>query len=109
MPKKTISKKITREIKDYLSILKKDKLPIEKAVLFGSYAKETQSEISDIDLCIISPRFKNAFKAMQYLYLKRTNNKTPVISPIGFSPKDFNDNYDTLIQEIKKTGIEIFV
>lgn len=107
MVKKTIPKKITKKVNDYISILKKDNLPIDKAVLFGSYAKETQNKASDIDLCIISPRFKNAFEAMQYLYLKRANNQTPVISPIGFSPKDFADKYDTLIQEIKQTGIEM--
>lgn len=46
---------------------------------------------------------------MQYLYQKRTRNQTPVISPFGFSPQDFANRFDTLIQEIKQTGVEIAV
>lgn len=107
MVKKAISKKIEKEIKEYIRILKDDHLPIKKVILFGSYAKGTQHPSSDIDLCIISPKFKNAFKATQYLWLKRLKDTTPTIEPVGFSPKDLTDKYSSLIQEIKTTGIEI--
>ena len=107
MVKKPIPKKIEKEIKEYIYALKEDNLPIKKVILFGSYAKDKQKSWSDIDLCIVSPRFKNAFIAMQYLFLKRLKDKTPVISPVGFSPQDFEDKFDTFIDEIKTTGIEI--
>ncbi len=106
MPKKTLPKKVKRNIDKYIDLLKKDNLPIQKVILFGSYAKGTQHKWSDIDLCVISPKFKNAWKALGYLWEKRTDDKTPVIEPVGFSPKDFEDE-DALIHEIKKTGIEI--
>ena len=76
-------------------------------ILFGSYAKGSQHKWSDVDLCVISPKFKNAFDAMQYLSLKTIFDMKYTIEPIGFSPKDFNDDYSSLIYEIKKTGIEI--
>ncbi|MBI2459835.1 MAG: nucleotidyltransferase domain-containing protein [Parcubacteria group bacterium] len=106
MAKRTIPLKVKRNIKNYLNILNKDKLPIQKVILFGSYAKGAQNKWSDIDLCVISPKFKNAWDALQYLWEKRTDHKTPVIEPIGFSPKDFADE-DSLIHEIKRTGLEI--
>jgi len=107
MSKKRIPEKIKKEINEYIQILKKDKLPIKKVILFGSYAKGTQHKWSDIDLCIVSPKFKNAFKALEYLSLKKPFNTKYTIGPIGFTPKDLQDKYNSLIYEIKTTGIEI--
>jgi len=110
MVKKTIPKKVKKEINNYIQILKKDKLPIKKVILFGSYAKGTQHKWSDIDLCIISPKFKNALKALHYLGAKRKISDVQyVIEPLGFTPKDLQDKYSSLIYEIKTTGIEISV
>ncbi|MBA3046984.1 nucleotidyltransferase domain-containing protein [Patescibacteria group bacterium] len=107
MAKKTIPIKIKKEIKEYIQILKTDKLPINKVILYGSYAKGKQHQWSDIDLCIISPKFKDAYCAMQYLLLKTITKPKHPIEPVGFSPKDFKDKYSSLIDEIKTTGIEI--
>jgi predicted nucleotidyltransferase len=110
MVRKTIPNQVKQEIKQYIQILKQDKLPITKAILYGSYAKHKQNEWSDIDLCIISPKFKNSFDALNYLWMKRKIFDIHyTIEPIGFSPKDFTDKYDSLINEIKTTGIEIKV
>ena len=111
MLKKTIPKKIEKEIIQYINILKQDKLPIKKAILFGSYAKGKQHKWSDIDLCIISPKFKNAFKALNYLSLKKPFdiNTKYVIGPVGFIPEDFKNKYSSFIHEIKTTGIEISI
>lgn len=107
MVKKRILKKVKKEIDEYVEILKKDKLPIEKVILFGSFAKGTQHKWSDIDLCIVSPKFKDAFKALQYLWLKREKDSGLTIEPVGFSPEDIKDKYNSLISEIRRTGIEI--
>lgn len=106
MAKKAVPKKIEKEIIEYIANLKKDRLPIKRVILFGSYAKGKQHKWSDIDLCVISPRFKNAFKDMQYLWLKRINDYGHAIEPVGFSPKDFREG-SSVINEIKQTGIEI--
>lgn len=107
MVKKRVPKKIESEITEYVKVLKADNIPIRRVVLFGSYAKGTENKWSDIDLCIISPKFKNPWNALQYLMKKRLNDHTPVIEPIGLSPEDFSDDYDSLVYEIKKNGIEI--
>ena len=108
MVRKTIPNQVKQEIKQYIQILKQDKLPITKAILYGSYAKNKQNEWSDIDLCIVSPRFKNSFSALNYLWMKRKIfDPRYAIEPIGFTPQDFTNKYDSLINEIKTTGIEI--
>jgi predicted nucleotidyltransferase len=108
MAKKTLPRKITKAIREYLKILKKEGLPIQKVYLFGSWAKSKAKKWSDLDLCIISPRFKNSNEALDYLWKRRIVNKNVHIEPFGWSPKDFVDE-DPLVWEIKKTGKEIKV
>ena len=43
---------------DYINKLKQQ-IPVEKAVLFGSYAKGSYEQDSDVDLAIFSPVFEN--------------------------------------------------
>ncbi|MCX6799880.1 MAG: nucleotidyltransferase domain-containing protein [Candidatus Falkowbacteria bacterium] len=106
MAKKTISKELMQKIDEYVDVLRKDKLPIKKVIIFGSYAKGTSHKWSDIDLCIVSPKFLDSFSAMQYLMKKTIFNMKYTIEPIGFNLKDFSEG-SSLIDEIKKTGIEI--
>lgn len=109
MAKKRIPKIVEKKISEYVAILKKDKLPIKKVILFGSYAKGTQHRWSDIDLCIVSPRFDDHWKALRYLRKKAPFSLRYTIEPVGFTPKDLKDKYDSLIGEIKERGIEIRV
>ena len=105
MVKKAVPKKIEKNINEYINILKDDKVPIKKVILFGSRAKSKQHKWSDIDLCIISPKFKNQFDATRYLLMK-SYGIDAIIEPHPYHPKDFV-NEDPLVWEIKKTGIEI--
>ena len=73
MVRKKFSKKIETAIENYLNILKKDKLPIKKVILFGSFAKGKQKRWSDVDICVVSSRFKNRDHAIKYLWGKKTN------------------------------------
>jgi len=108
MVRKKIPKKVEKEIGRYLDILEKDGLPIKKVFLFGSFARGAQHKWSDIDLCVVSPKFKNSFDASQYLWQKRKIFDIKyTIEPVGFTLKDFNDKYDSLANEIRRTGIEI--
>lgn len=109
MAKKTIPKKLNQTIHKYINQLKDDNLPIDKVILFGSYAKGRQNRWSDVDLCVISPKFKDSWSAMDYLWSKLTFNLHYTIEPVGFNPKDFSDKYSSLVQEIKTGGVEISV
>lgn len=41
-------------IRNYISDVKRI-MPIDKVILFGSYAKGTATKYSDVDLCFFSP------------------------------------------------------
>ena len=105
--RKPALEKIIGHIQAYLDVLEKEKLPIERVFLFGSYAKKKARRWSDIDVCIISPKFRDRCHAIDYLWKKRRDEDVEHgIEPVGFNPKDFIDE-DPLAWEIKTTGIEI--
>lgn len=107
MAKRKLSQKVIKEVNNYINILKADKLPISQVYVFGSYAKGRPNSYSDIDVCVVSPKFKNTFKALQYLWQKVPTNAHSSIEPIGLNPNDLKDRHSTLVSEIKKTGIKI--
>lgn len=106
MAKKRISKKIIRIVQGYSRRLsKEDKLPINQVIIFGSRVKGKSRKWSDIDVCVISPKFKDEFETLGYLLRKRNEQEVMAgLEPVGFSEKDFKEG-STLIEEIKKTGV----
>jgi len=108
MVKKRISKEAIKIVKDYTErISREDKIPIKKVIIFGSSAKGTSQKWSDIDVCIVSPRFKNIQKTLEFLWMKRKREEVlKGLEPIGFSSEDFEQG-SALINEIKETGVLI--
>lgn len=108
MVKKRISKKINSVVIAYSDRLtKKDKLPIEKVIIFGSQAKGGAGKWSDIDVCIISSKFEDPIEAIRFLLQKRNIKEVRAgLEPVGFTKKDFEEG-GSLIQEIKRTGVVI--
>ena len=101
---------ISRE--DVFQIVKKFKarieekgIPVQKVYLYGSYAKGTPRYGSDIDICIISPSFKNKFEA-ELLLSKESMQIDPRIETVAYSPETFED-WIPLVWEIKQKGISI--
>jgi uncharacterized protein len=108
MDKKKYTKKEVRDnIKNYVSYLKKEHaLPIKKVYLYGSYAKNKQHNWSDVDVCIVSPKFKK-IDGISYLFRnRRKEDVRNLIEPVGYAPEDFVDE-SPLVWEIKTTGKEI--
>ena len=107
MAKKKLSKKITVQVQRYIAILKKDKLPIQKILVYGSYAKGTPHKWSDIDIGIISPNFSDDRFEERIKLMRIGDEIDTAIEPHPFTPEDFEDKYYSLAQEVKKTGIKI--
>ncbi|MCE2928829.1 MAG: nucleotidyltransferase domain-containing protein [Candidatus Caenarcaniphilales bacterium] len=97
-------------INHYLNSLK-DQMTINKAILFGSYAKGTATELSDIDLFIISEDLpKNKLKGSNGYFLDQlVGDVNPSLEVIAIHPDDLSSDEVSrgLYEEIFKTGIQL--
>ena len=102
--------KLNEIINDYLSRLD-GKLNIDKVILFGSYAKGIATELSDIDLLIISKDLpENRLKGMNGYYLDTlVENFNPSLEVIAIHPNKLNHPVTKgFFEEIISTGKVIY-
>lgn len=96
-------KKIIRSIQKYMDYLKKQGIPVSYGVLFGSYAKNTAHQWSDIDLLVVSPRFDEAYTNDDYenlwVYAARTDKR---IEPVPVGEKQFKNDKNSMIVVIAR-------
>ena len=104
----TLKKREKELIGRYIHLLKEKGIDISKVILFGSHAKGMAKPDSDIDLAIVSSQFgKNNWKEM-VLLRKIALEIDSHIEPLPFSPKDIEDRYSTLSEEIRKYGVVLY-
>lgn len=96
-----------KKAKQFIESLSKTDIKVNKAYLFGSYAKGKAKKDSDIDVCIISSSFTNDYFAEMVKLRKLSMEVDSRIEPVPFSPEDLNDKYSTLASEIRKFGIPL--
>ena len=82
-----------------------EKFQVEKIILFGSYAKETFHEDSDIDLAIVFKTVDDIIDLQIELMIMRTDDEL-IIEPHPFRLSDFEKS-DPIVHEILKNGIEL--
>lgn len=80
---------------------------IEAIILFGSYAKGTWHEDSDIDIAIITDDIKNNIFDEELNLVKLRRKIDTRIEPHLITIKDYNNIETPLIQEIIDTGIKV--
>ncbi|HHT9159341.1 MAG: hypothetical protein A2068_04450 [Ignavibacteria bacterium GWB2_35_6b] len=101
-----VSDEILEKLKRFLSMVSASGLHIERAILFGSYAKGTGSTWSDIDIALVS----KDFTGVGFYDRKRINPfLIKVDSRIELHPyrsEDFTEE-NPFVKEILKQGIEI--
>jgi len=92
----------------YIADVKKA-MPIDKVYMYGSYAKGTQNENSDIDICFFSRAFESRRSLdilTELFYLKIKYDKDILIEPNAFPASELNNN-NPFVKEILRTGKEI--
>lgn len=99
--------KAIKLLKYYIKKVKHAGIPVEEAILFGSFAKGTAHKWSDIDACIVSPVFGKDRHTERLLLMRLTEGKTLVIEPHPYHPRDLKDKWDSLAAEILKTGVPV--
>ena len=106
MAKRKIDKNLLKTIQLYL-----DKVgefyKIDDAVIFGSYAKGTQSKDSDIDLAIISSDVKDRIIDMGKMFALTWKINTD-IEPYPINTEDYKNCATPFINEIIRTGIPVY-
>jgi predicted nucleotidyltransferase len=101
-----IPQPVQKIIEEYINELSKQ-IPIQKVILFGSYAKDNTHKYSDVDIAIFSDYFKsmNRVDGIHFLLLSAMDYDMD-IEPQPFTMDEYNDPVG-LVEEILKTGIEI--
>ena len=105
MVERTINKEILNSINEFIKEIKKY-YNITAIILFGSYAKGTENEDSDIDIAIISDDFEDIYECMANL-MGMTWDIDARIEPHPIKKKDFEEESDYFIKEIINTGIKV--
>lgn len=96
-----------RVLKTYGQLLKQKKIPVEKMILFGSFAKNNYSKWSDIDVVVISTAFSGNNKTKREDQLWDLREKIDLrISPLAYSPQDWAEEI-SIKDDVQKNGIEI--
>jgi len=94
--------KASQIARKYIHFIKKKDPNVQKAYLFGSYAKGIIKEDSDIDLAIIFKKFDNSFDTQVQLMKLRRKFDTR-IEPHPFRESDFQTS-NPFANEILNTG-----
>lgn len=104
MDKNTVIKKLN----EYLLLLKDKGIHVDKAYLFGSFAKNESTENSDIDLMLVSKLFDNENDKAVGTVWRMTRLVDSRIEPYLVGLDRFNNDESTpLIDLVKKEGILI--
>lgn len=109
MAKRYTREELNKVITEYLGLLK-GKIRVDKAILFGSYAKGLEQDYSDIDLLVISEDLpENKLMASNGFYLDNLAGKfEPSLEVIGAHPNNLNDPVSQqFYKEVLTTGIEV--
>ena len=95
-------------IKKYIDLLNAEGLSVRKAFLFGSYLTGTETNMSDIDVMIVSDKFDESDDmavGKMWLLTRKVNTK---IEPFLIGMKKFKeDETSPLLNTIKINGLEI--
>ena len=91
-------------IKKYYQRLLEKGIKVEKIILFGSYAKGSAKEWSDLDLCVVSKDFGKDPHDELVMLMKLTSGIDEMIEPHPYHPNDLKDKWDPLAVEIRKHG-----
>lgn len=97
---------IVAAIQNYLRYVKQQGIPVSFGVLFGSYAKNTAHQLSDIDSLVVSPRFDGVLSTNEHenlwMYAARTDRR---IEPIPVGEKQFEtDNNSIIVVVARREG-----
>lgn len=103
-----IPESVRKIINDYIRKISKE-IKIEKVILFGSHAKGTTHQYSDVDLAVFSDHFKKNTRIENLKFLIYNAMDFDIdLEPQPFTLDDYN-HPEGFIEEIIRTGIDISI
>jgi predicted nucleotidyltransferase len=101
---------VNRIVHQYINDVRQ-KMPIDKVYLYGSYAKGNPRDDSDVDLCFFSKDVESKRKwdvLTELFYIKTKYDLELLIEPNAFPTSEL-ENDNPFVEEILRTGQEILV
>lgn len=96
-------------VRAFVRLIESEGIPVREARVFGSRARGTATEQSDIDVCVVSLAFgKDPLEETGRLL--RLAARLPRIYPlelVAFSSEGLNDPWSALAAEIRRDGIPV--
>lgn len=93
------------------SFLKKaaKRYPIQSAFLFGSYARGTQRDYSDIDIAIVLGKIMQPHKYREETFelFHEAQEYNSLLEILCFREDEFEEDGEAIVSQIKKEGIKI--
>ena len=103
---KEINKEIVDIVDKYIAIVKEN-YDVVAIILFGSYAKGTEHEDSDIDIAVVTDDIKtDKFDEEVKLTLLRRKIDSR-IEPHIIKVEDYENDETPFVVEVKNTGIKV--
>ncbi|OGJ20434.1 MAG: hypothetical protein A3A82_00365 [Candidatus Pacebacteria bacterium RIFCSPLOWO2_01_FULL_47_12] len=100
-----MNKQVILAVKKYEQLLKKAHVQFDSLIVFGSQAKGTATQDSDIDLCVVSKSFGHDRYTERVALMKLSTDDTIDIEPHPYHPDDLANPWDSLAVEIRKYGV----
>ena len=91
--------------KNYVEKVKKNRINVLDAWIFGSYAKGNYNDDSDIDIALVLPEDILSFDTDVRLMALRKGDET-MIETHTYSQRDFSTNIP-IIEQIKQYGFQL--
>ena len=101
-----IDKEIVDIVNKYTEVVNKN-YDVQAIILFGSYAKGTQREDSDIDIAVITDDIKTDKFDEEVNLMQLRNNIDYRIEPHIISIADYENDETPFVVEVKNTGIKV--
>ena len=102
-----IPQAIEKAVREYAENLNKE-IPVKKVILFGSYANNTDSPGSDVDIVVFSDYFEKTSRVEAIRFLLSMARKYAIMDfqPLPFTYKEYIEK-DGFVAEVVEKGIEI--
>jgi predicted nucleotidyltransferase len=100
---------LIEKIDDFVRRLRRA-IDVEAVILYGSQAKNTARESSDIDLAVVSPDFEGTSTYdRQEAVARATVGRAYRLSPIAFASSEYhNPGAHSFLREIIRTGRVVY-